>query len=226
MPKNFEYKMFFTLFFTCLASSVIIVGTHFITKERIANNQVEYLLKQVRFVLPHSKALKPFSWSEGKFHLEEDLTSDQVVLFVGYEKNNDQLPNGYALKAEVQGFADKIQVLYAYDKDKQVINGFKVLSSKETPGLGDKIEKDEEFLSHFYALDVRLDEQKKSLVNQIEVVKAGKKQHSWQISTITGATVSSQAIGELIQSHAAQFLPIIYQQFGGVSNDEESVDRD
>ena len=44
--------------------------------------------------------------------------------------------------------------------------GLQVLSSNETPGLGDRISKDAAFRKNFEALDA-------SLVNEIETVKQG-----------------------------------------------------
>jgi electron transport complex protein RnfG len=85
----------------------------------------------------------------------------------------------------------------------------KVLESKETPGLGDKIGKDPAFLANFDALDVTLGDDRQALRHAIEVVKAGAKQQPWQIDAITGATISSKAVGRMLGESGRAWLPII-----------------
>lgn len=46
---------------------------------------------------------------------------------------------GWAFNASGFGFADKIEIVIAVDKDFTKITGFEVLSSNETPGFGDRI---------------------------------------------------------------------------------------
>ncbi len=78
--------------------------------------------------------------------------------------------------------------------------GLQVLSSNETPGLGDRISKDAAFRKNFEALDA-------SLVNEIETVKQGEKTRPWQIDGISGATVSSKAVGKALRESTGQWLP-------------------
>ena len=70
-----------------------------------------------------------------------------------------------------------------------------VLESRETPGLGDKIYKDAEFVGGFSALSVE---------PEIVAVKKGTKSQPNEIDAITGATISSKAIVRIInESHIA-----------------------
>jgi electron transport complex protein RnfG len=87
-----------------------------------------------------------------------------------------------------------------------------VLESKETPGLGDKIIKDEDFLANFAALDATLKSDGSALENPIEAVKAGQKEQPWQIDGITGATISSKAVGDILRSSTEYMLPILAKQ--------------
>jgi Na+-translocating ferredoxin:NAD+ oxidoreductase RnfG subunit len=66
---------------------------------------------------------------------------------------------------------------------------------RETPGIGDKIITDEAFLKNFEALDVKLAADMKALANAVKVVKHGTKQNAWEIDAISGATVTSKAVG-------------------------------
>ena len=49
------------------------------------------------------------------------------------------------------GFQDVVQVIFGFDPTTGKILGMKVLDSKETPGLGDKIFKDKAFVDQFFA---------------------------------------------------------------------------
>ena len=116
-----------------------------------------------------------------------------------------------AIEASGLGFADVLRILYGYDPEKQAVVGFYVLESKETPGLGDKIEKDDNFLANFIALDVSLNENQDALKNKVVPVKQGDKENAWEVDGITGATISSRAIGNIIGESTERLVPLIYK---------------
>jgi electron transport complex protein RnfG len=64
-----------------------------------------------------------------------------------------------------------------------------VLESRETPGLGDKIYKDADFVGSFSPL---------SIDPNIVAVKKGTKSRPNEIDAITGATISSKAVVRII----------------------------
>ena len=129
------------------------------------------------------------------------------LVYAGYTDNDEF--KGVAIEAAGQGYADIIRVLYGYNPQTEKIIGFYVLESKETPGLGDKIEKDEGFLTNFNALDVSLD--KSEIKNKVATVKHGAKTKAWEIDGITGATISSRAIGALLSTSTNNIIPVLYQ---------------
>ena len=101
-------------------------------------------------------------------------------------------------------------MLYGYSPQREAVVGMQVLASKETPGLGDKIEKDPAFLANFRALDVALAADGQSLAHPVSVVKSGAKTSPWQIDGITGATISSKAIGNMLRHSTAYWVPRLY----------------
>ena len=133
---------------------------------------------------------------------------------------------GLALEANGQGYADIIKILYGYDPVRQQVIGFYVLESKETPGLGDKIEKMDSFLDNFKALDVTLSSDLQSVINHVLTVKQGAKDNPWEVEGITGATISSRAIGEMLGESTQRLLPLIYaeQQKFVLTNSTEQTD--
>jgi electron transport complex protein RnfG len=121
---------------------------------------------------------------------------------------------GVAIEAQGMGYQDIIRLLYGYAPQSQAIVGMEVLASKETPGLGDKIEKDPAFLANFRALDVSIAADGQSLQRPVEAVKSGSKTLPSQIDGITGATISSKAIAAILRQSSAQWVPVVYRLQG------------
>ena len=102
-------------------------------------------------------------------------------------------------------------MLYGYDPAAEAVVGFYVLESKETPGLGDKIEKDATFLANFTDLSVAVDASGNALKSEVIYVKSGEKQNAWEIDGVTGATISSKAVSEAIGGSTAEWVPKLFQ---------------
>jgi electron transport complex protein RnfG len=109
------------------------------------------------------------------------------------------------------GYQDAIEMLYGYKPDERIISGYQILASRETPGLGTRVETDKAFRANFEQLDVTLNASGNGLQNPIEVVKKGNKTKPWQVDTISGATISSRAVGNIVAQSAAQWIPTIKQ---------------
>ncbi len=187
--------------------ALLIVMTYELTLPRIENLKEDALQEAIFKVIPGISQTKAFKLKDGKFVELKDEKPNAETIYAGYNEENEFL--GLAIPAEGQGYADIIKILYGYDPANQVIIGMYVLESKETPGLGDKIEKDENFKSNFVEMDVRLTEDKSKLINDIKTVKSGEKKNSWEIDGITGATISSRAIGRILDNSTNEWMPII-----------------
>ena len=73
-----------------------------------------------------------------------------------------------AVPAAGPGFQDTIALLYGYQPAEQRVVGMEVLESRETPGLGDKIFKDAEFVAEFDAPDADREERLEVLETDAE----------------------------------------------------------
>jgi electron transport complex protein RnfG len=101
---------------------------------------------------------------------------------------------GWAFNAAGSGFADKIELVVAVDKDFEKLAGFDVLASNETPGFGDQIKYD------YYR-----DQFKGAPAEELKLVTSGEpKNIDAEIVAISGATVSSEAVVEIINSFLTQ----------------------
>ena len=191
-----------------LLCGLLIVMTYEATLPIIDQKKAEYLEKAIFVVLPDAASIQPFEWKQsGEFAQAAGVGVPGRLTFAGYDQQNNLV--GIAVDARGQGFQDVIRILYGYSFEKQAIIGFVVLESKETPGLGDKIEKDENFLRNFEALDVSLTPDGSTVANPIVAVKNGTKTESWQLDAITGATISSNAIATILQKSTAEWMPAL-----------------
>ncbi len=130
-----------------------------------------------------------------------------VKFYAAYDQSGAL--KGIAAEGAAKGYADTVRVMYAYDPGRQAITGLGVVSMRETPGIGDKIYTDQAFLKNFEALDAKLAADMKALANAIRVVKHGSKQNPWEIDAISGATVTSKAVGRGIHESARKLLPLL-----------------
>jgi electron transport complex protein RnfG len=111
----------------------------------------------------------------------------------------DGKPVGYAVVAQEPGFADVVRVIFGYDPAKKKLIGMKVIESKETPGLGDGIEKNKKFVSQFTGRTTPL-----------KGVKAGAgKGDPSEVDFITGATISSRTVVRIINNALARLGPAL-----------------
>jgi electron transport complex protein RnfG len=65
------------------------------------------------------------------------------------------------------------------------------------------------FLENFKALDARLNDARDGLAHAIVAVKHGTKTQPWQVDAISGATVSSKAVGRALNDSAQQVVPAL-----------------
>ncbi len=173
----------------------------------IEQNRKEAIARAIFQVVPGATSNQTYLLTD-TLTLDDGTASEGERIYAAYGDDN-QL-KGIALATEGQGYQDVIQILYGYNPGCHCITGMKVLKHAETPGLGDLILKDPPFLANFEALDVRLNASGDGIANPVTAVKHGSKQNPWEIDSISGATVSSVAIGKMIRRHTEKVLPTLY----------------
>jgi electron transport complex protein RnfG len=209
-PTGNSMKMLRAMVGIGILCALMIVLTFEGTMPAIEKNKAEALQQAIFKVLPGVEKSRTFQYIEGEGFV--DVSGEKAegeIVYAGYNENGELA--GLAIEGAGQGYADIIRILYGYVPAKENVVGFYVLESKETPGLGDKIEKDENFLANFEALDVSLNDGQDGLVNEVVPVKSGTKQNAWEVDAITGATISSRAIASIINASMNQWAPRIHQ---------------
>jgi electron transport complex protein RnfG len=193
--------------------AVLIVGVYVVTAPQIKINQARFLAAAVAEVLPAAVLTQAVALDEnGTLVAIEE--AGNLPAFLGYDADGNLV--GAALAAEDMGYQDVVRVLYSYTFSKEAITGMKVLESKETPGLGDKVEKEPHFIANFEALDARVAPDGAGLANEIVTVKQGEKTEPWQVDGITGATITSVAIGKILNDSAQVWVPVLEREAQGI----------
>jgi len=192
--------------------ALLIVTVYAATAERIADNKARFLSNAVADVLPASRSTVEIILDDDGMLVAATEPAD-LPGFLGYGEEGELV--GAVITAQGMGYADYVRVLYAYSFERQAIVGLKVLESKETPGLGDKVEIEPHFLANFEALDARLSENGTALANAIVTVKQGEKTEPWQVDGITGATITSDAIGAILNQGSSDWLPALERHARG-----------
>jgi Na+-translocating ferredoxin:NAD+ oxidoreductase subunit G len=123
-------------------------------------------------------------------------TTGLETIYLGHDAEGRRV--GFAVRATGNGFQDPITVMFGYDAAKRRLIAMKVISNKETPGLGDKIEKDSGFVAAF-----------RGALAPITGVKKGAAARDSTVVMITGATISSRAVIRIINSAIARWQPLM-----------------
>jgi len=158
-----------------ILSGALLVSVGFLTKERITLNKQREMEIAITAVVPGTS-------SSQKLYEEKDFS-----VYAGEDEQGHLL--GFALNASAGGFQDKILFLVGINPDLTRINSLYILDQKETPGLGAKITDRESFLVFWENKDISqpLKLRKPPASSQEELLP-------FEVNTISGATVSSEAI--------------------------------
>jgi len=104
-------------------------------------------------------------------------------------KNDSGQTAGWVVPASGQGFAGKIEILLGLNSDATEITGIYVLGQQETPGLGNNIVR-ESWRKQFSQVPT---------TPALQVTKE-KARKDYQIEAITGATISSQSVVDIVNN--------------------------
>ena len=189
---------------------VIIVGAYQGTYNAVQENKRIAVERAVFKVIPAAKSIGEFialpDGSVEKTSADGTVPAGAVKFYAGYDDAGGLA--GIAAEGSAKGYADNVRILFAYDQATSRITAFGVVAMRETPGIGDKILVDKEFLANF-PLEAKLAADLKGLANAIVTVKQGTKTKPWEIDAISGATITSRAVGKAINDAAQILLPRI-----------------
>ena len=169
-------NMVSTLFMVSAIAALALGGVYTVTKEPIALAKKKKLEAAIKTVLPNFDTLQ----------MEKIALGDGEDSLIFYTASKDKKIIGTAVKTyTMDGFMGKIELMVGFLED-GTINNTAVVSHKETPGLGDKMDvKKDKFPLQFMG---------KNPANfKLEVTKDG-----GDVDAITAATISSRAFCDAV----------------------------
>ena len=194
-------RLVMTLGLAGVLAGLLLVLVYEATEPAILRNKAEALRLAIQEVLKAPARYETLYVVEGR--LSPDLPQDKNErqterVFLGFDAKEH--PVGFAIAAGEPGFQDVVRLIFGYEPGSRQLLGMKVLESKETPGLGDKIEKDLSFVKQF-----------ESAVAPLTGVKTGKGSGTdpSEIDMITGATISSKAVIRIINNKLDVLRPLL-----------------
>jgi len=202
-----SFKLLLALTLTGMLSGLLVVLVYQYTKPLVEQNKREAIEKAIFKVIPGATRQRNFLLNSTGIVPAEQKGATGEAIYAGYDYKGRL--HGVAIEAAGQGYQDTVRILYGYNAKCQCISGIKVLKMAETPGLGDRIATDAAFQRNFEQLDATLTADQNRLAHEIVTVTHGSKSHPWQIDAISGATISSKAVGRMLDRRSQAILPLL-----------------
>jgi electron transport complex protein RnfG len=207
LPLPPTRPMILTLGITALVCGMLVVAAYELALPRILENRLITLERGVFTVLKGATARGTFVITDAGLVASDTATPTGLAVHAGYAADGRLI--GIAAEGGARGYSDVVQLLYAWSPECQCINAVTVLSNKDTPGIGDKISRDPAFLENFTALSAASNPDGSGLAHPIVTVKHGTKLEAWQIDAISGATITSRAVGKALNDSAQRVVPVV-----------------
>jgi len=181
MSKKREFWPVIFLTLVVVISIVALTLANGITKDKIVQAKQDAVAEMLATLFPN---MESFTYDEN---------GGLYTVLSGGE------PIGHAFMAQGRGYGGTIDILIGLKPDNKSLQGIKIITQQETPGLGAKII-NTSFLDQFNGVGV----------NEVELSRDGGK-----IDAITGATISSTAVVNGVKQ--AIIKELVNQQKGGDS---------
>jgi electron transport complex protein RnfG len=181
-------------------AGLLIVSTYELTLPRIEHHQAETMAAAIQEVLKAPARYDTLYLHGGVLvkRLPAGVDAKKTEkIFLGYDASGKRV--GFAMSAVGVGFQDPMTVMFGYDAAKRQVIAMRVIASKETPGLGDKIVKDSGFVAEFSPVGAPIEGVKKDRATGA----------TNEVAMITGATVSSRAVIRIINDAVARWQPLM-----------------
>ena len=181
-------------------AGLLIVSAYTATLPRIEQHQGQVMQAAITEVLKAPARYDTLYLYNGALAKSVPAGTDTKKLekvYLGHDGSGKRI--GFAVSAAENGFQDLVTLMFGYDASAHKLIAMKVIGNKETPGLGNKIETDSEFVNGF--------------VNAVAPINGVKKDRGKtgpsDVVMITGATISSRAVIRIIDNAIARWQPLM-----------------
>jgi electron transport complex protein RnfG len=183
---------------------LLIAVTSAALSPRIEQNKINKRNRLVGALLKEAKNFVPL---DSEIEIESmQGQKEKIEVFRAMSETDECV--GWSFNAIGPGFADKIELVVAVDKDFINLKGFDVLSSNETPGFGNQIK-----------FDYFRDQFKGAPAGELRLASSGdNRKIDSEIIAISGATISSEAVVDIVSNAVTQIKKQIKEK-GLIGND-------
>jgi len=198
-PEVSSWKLLATLAIGGAAAGLLVVAVYKATLPTIEQYAAAKEATAVREVLKAPARWDTLYLQKGVLTKSPTSGEDRKGLpkaYLGFDADGKKL--GAAVTAQEPGFQEEVLLMIGFEPSSGTLIGFKVLAEKETPGLGDKIERDTSFVSQFAGR-----------IAPLKGVKMRNATDPSQVQTITGATISSRAVIRIINHAVERWQPLL-----------------
>ncbi len=185
------------LLVTSFCFGILIAATNSVLAPTIEQNKIDKLNRIMSGLVPEAVRFELV----GQFEVTTAKgTKTTSKIYTGFSQSGEKIC--YSFNGRGSGFADKIELVVAVDEDFSQIAGFDCLSSNETPGFGDRI-KLLSWRSQFAGAPAA----------KLKLVKTGDPERiDNEIVAVTGATVSSRAVVNIINNYLMQIKEQLHKK--------------
>jgi len=187
VKKNGYLRQAWLVLALALAFGAALAGVEAGLKGRIEQNKLNEILERIPELVEGADVTKRKEW----------LSPDGKIAYVVFDADENHI--GWVIRGAGQGFADRIEVLIGLDAEAEVITGLFVLAQKETPALGNKIV--EPWFGKQFA--------GKLAGEPVGVTRGRPEPGSSDIVSVSGATVSSEAVCTIVNGAVAEFRGVM-----------------
>ena len=196
-PEVSSFKLLATLALAGAAAGLLVVAVYKATLPTIEKYEAAKVETAVREVLKAPARWDTLYLKNGALtKVPGAEVKDLPKAYVGFDAAGKEI--GAAVTAQEPGFQEEVLLMIGFEPPTGKLIGFKVIDEKETPGLGDKIERDTSFSHQF-----------PGRVAPLKGVKARNGDNLNEVQTITGATISSRAVIRIINHAVEKWQPLL-----------------
>lgn len=177
-------QMVLVLSIVGVLSGGALVGIYRYAQPRIEENRKKALRAAIFEVLPGAKSY-------------ETVVKEGKAIYKGFDSSGRLI--GYAFTGKGPGYQGTIEVMIGLDPEFEKTKGIEILESVETPGLGAKIT-GKSFRDQFRDLVIR---------PLVQLIKGKPPEKPNQVQVITGATISSRAVVDILNKTIKEVREIL-----------------
>jgi electron transport complex protein RnfG len=184
-----------------LVAAFVLAEIYSVTKPQIELQKLAKTREALHFVLSDAQHISavtrkaPVRDGDGVTLYEKE----EIMFYQAFADPDSQQLMGYAFKADGNGYSSLIETMVGIDTA-GVIQNIKIISQKETPGLGALAEDSDPFTGKKWSTQQFIGK----IMDELKVDKDG-----GDIVSITGATITSRTITNSIRDELKTLLPQI-----------------